>query len=189
MKQSTSSCGRRHRIVSRDAAGSQAAEVKVLTAGVDERGRARRRPAFEKATGHKAIVFERYGRRRSPADRGRRSVRSCHSDACRHQGACPQDKFAGRWYQPGPGGVGVVVKAGAPVPDIRPYEPSRRPCSPPNRLPTSIRRPEARAASMWRACSTGSVSQPRSSRSEAQEGGYVADLVASGEAETWSATS
>jgi len=156
------------------AAGSQAAEVKVLTAGVMKEVVLAVVPGVRESEPATRRSCRTIPPARSTGDRGRRSVRSCHSDACRIKALAAKTNLppvVPTW----PGWVWVVVKAGAPVPDIFDREAfKKRRCSPPNRLPTSIRRPEARAASMWRACSDRLGIAPRISRkAKLKKGGYV----------------
>ena len=81
-------------------------------------------------------------------------------------------------------GMGVAVKEGAKAPDISTVEAFKSACWRPRASPISIRRPAAPAASISMACWRSSASPIRCApRPSCRPGGYVAELVAKGEAE------
>ena len=145
--------------------GAAAAEIKVLTAGAFKQVLLVLVPDFEKQTGHKVIVEnDTVGALTKRIEGGEAFDLAVLTPAAVNDLSTKGKFVAGSRTNLGRVGVGVVVKEGAPKPDISSVDAFKERCSPPSRLPISIPPPAARAASMSPGCSTSSASPPRSSR-------------------------
>jgi molybdate transport system substrate-binding protein len=164
--------------------GTHAADIKILTTGAMKEVVLAVVPAFEKQTGHKALVsndtagaIARRIEGGEPFDLGVLTPGAIKDLAAK-------GKFAGSASNLARVGVGVVVKAGAPAPDISSVDAFKRALLAAKSVayidPESGGSSGIYVANLLDKLGIAAEIKPKA---KLKKGGYVADLVASGEAE------
>jgi molybdate transport system substrate-binding protein len=166
------------------AGGLQAAEIKVLTTGAMKDVVLAVVPAFEKATGHKAIVSnDTAGAIAKRIEGGEAFDLGVLTPAAIKELAA-KGKFAAGGTNVARVGVGVVVKAGAPVPDISTVAAFKQALLAAKSVayidPAAGGSSGIYVAGLLDRLGIAAEIKPKA---KLKNGGYVADLVASGEAE------
>jgi molybdate transport system substrate-binding protein len=142
-----------------------AAEIKVLTTGAFKSVVVALVPEFEKATGHQGGRRQRHGRSVAEAGRRRRDVRRAGAVAEGHRGLHQVGKIAaGSSARLAKVGVGVMVKEGAPKPDVSTVDAFKKALLAAKSVGYIDPASGGQAESMWRASWTSSASPIRSSR-------------------------
>jgi molybdate transport system substrate-binding protein len=163
---------------------AHAAEVKILTAGAMKAVVLELVPAFEKETGHKAVVDND-----TAGGLSRRILGGEAFDLVVVTPGVIDDLGAKGKVVPGRAvvarvGVGVAVKEGAPLPDISSVDALRRTLLAANSVayidPASGGSSGPFVVGLFEKLGIASEMKPKT---KLKNGGYVADLVASGEAE------
>jgi molybdate transport system substrate-binding protein len=166
------------------AAAAQAADVKVLTTGAMKEVVLAVVPAFEKETGHKAIVSNDTAGALARRIEGGEPFDLGVLTPAAIKDLSAKGKFTSSGTNVARVGVGVVVKAGAPAPDISTVEAFKAALL------------AARSVAYIDPAAGGSsgiyveglldrlgIAAQMKPKAKLKKGGYVADLVASGEAE------
>lgn len=164
--------------------GAQAADVRILTTGAMKEVVLAVVPAFEKETGHKAVVSNDTAGALTKRIAGGESFDLAVLTPGAIKDLAAKGKFAGGGTNVARVGVGVVVKGGAPSPDISTVDAFKRALL------------AARSVAYIDPASGGSsgiyiaglldklgIAAEIKPKAKLKKGGHVADLVASGEAE------
>jgi molybdate transport system substrate-binding protein len=163
----------------------QAAEVKILTTGAMKEVVLAVVPAFEKQTGHKAVVAnDTAGGLTRRIEGGEAFDLAILTPAAINNLAAKGKFVAGSRVNVARVGVGVVVKEGAPVPDIATVEAFKRALLGAKSVayidPAAGGSSGIYVAGLLDRLGIAAEIKPKA---KLKQGGYVAELIASGEAE------
>jgi molybdate transport system substrate-binding protein len=166
------------------AAPSQAAEVKILTAGAMKEVVLAVVPAFEKETGHKATVSNDTAGGLAKRIEGGEAFDLVVITPGAAKELAAKGKVAGNGTPVARVGVGVVVKEGAPLPDISSVEAFKSTLKAAKTVayidPASGGSSGIYLASLFEKLGIAGDITPKA---KLKKGGYVAELIANGEAE------
>jgi molybdate transport system substrate-binding protein len=166
------------------AAPSQAAEVKILTAGAMKEVVLAVVPAFEKETGHKATVSNDTAGGLAKRIEGGEAFDLVVITPGAAKELAAKGKVAGNGTPVARVGVGVVVKEGAPLPDISTVEAFKTTLKAAKTVayidPASGGSSGIYLASLFEKLGIAGDITPKA---KLKKGGYVAELIANGEAE------
>jgi molybdate transport system substrate-binding protein len=163
---------------------AQAAEMKILTAGAMKAVVLELVPAFEKETGHKAVVDNDTAGGLARRIEGGEAFDLAVITPGVLNDLAGKGKIAGGRVNVARVGVGIVVKEGAPSPDVSNVEAFKRALIAAKTVayidPASGGSSGIYLAGLFDKLGIAAEIQPKA---KLKKGGYVADLIASGEAE------
>jgi molybdate transport system substrate-binding protein len=162
----------------------QAADVKILTAGAMKAVVLELVPAFEKQTGHKAVVDNDTAGGLTKRIDGGEAFDLVVVTPGAIKDLAAKGKFAGSGVNVARVGVGVVVKDGTPLPDIATLEAFKRALLAAKTVayidPASGGSSGIYLTGLFDKLGIAAEIKPKA---KLKQGGYVAELIASGEAE------
>jgi molybdate transport system substrate-binding protein len=163
---------------------AQALELKVLTAGAFRSSVITLGPEYEKASGNKLIIDnDTVGGLVKRVEAGETFDVIFLTPAAVDELAAKGKMAPFSLTNLARVGVGVMVKEARPSRTFRPSTPSRRRCSTPSRSPTSIPPAALQRHLCRQAPAAPRHCRPGEAKEKLKHGGYVADLISSGESE------